>query len=167
MTYCTWIESPLGRILLTSDGESLTGLHFEDDKYFPRIGNDWLESPADPILARAAAEVREYFSGERNAFDLPMRPAGTLFQQRVWRALCGIACGSTVSYAQVAKAIGAPRSTRAVGAAIGRNPISILVPCHRVVGSDGALTGYAGGLDRKAALLALEARTAQASRRAA
>ena len=167
MTYWTWIESPLGRILLTSDGVSLTGLHFEGDKYFPRMAADWVESAREPVLARAADEVREYFSGARSAFDLPIRPAGTPFQQRVWRALCNIRHGDTVSYAQVASAIGAPRSTRAVGAAIGRNPISIMVPCHRVVGSNGALTGYAGGLDRKAALLALEGRAAAAMRRAA
>jgi methylated-DNA-[protein]-cysteine S-methyltransferase len=167
MTYWTWTESPLGRILLTSDGTSVTGLHFEGDKHFPRIGEAWAESPREPILARAASEVREYFACVRTNFDLPLAPAGTPFQQRVWRALCGIACGTTVSYAQVANGIGAPRSTRAVGAAIGRNPISIMVPCHRVVGSDGGLTGYAGGLDRKAALLALEARHAAAGRYAA
>ncbi|MCC7483470.1 MAG: methylated-DNA--[protein]-cysteine S-methyltransferase [Burkholderiales bacterium] len=156
MTLYTWIDSPLGRILLTMDGEKLTGLHFEREKYFPRLGEDWLESPHAPLLARAARQVREYFAGERDRFDLPLAPAGTPFQQRVWRALLGIGCGETATYGEIARRIGAPRSVRAVGAAIGRNPISIVVPCHRVVGSTGALTGYAGGLERKRALLARE-----------
>jgi methylated-DNA-[protein]-cysteine S-methyltransferase len=156
MTLYTWIDSPLGRILLTSDGEQLTGLHFEREKYFPRIGEDWLESSRAAVLARAARQIHEYFAGERDRFDLPLAPAGTPFQQRVWRALLQVPCGETATYGEIARRIGAPQSVRAVGAAIGRNPISIVVPCHRVVGSTGALTGYAGGLERKRALLARE-----------
>jgi methylated-DNA-[protein]-cysteine S-methyltransferase len=153
--YC-WIESPLGRMLLMSDGRGLTGLHFEREKYFPPIGQDWTESPATPVLAQAARQLGEYFAGERDRFDLPLAPSGTAFQQCVWRELLGIPCGTTVTYGDIARGIGAPKSVRAVGAAVGRNPISIVVPCHRVVGSDGALTGYAGGLERKRALLAHE-----------
>jgi methylated-DNA-[protein]-cysteine S-methyltransferase len=156
MTQFTWMDSPLGRILLTSDGARLTGLHFERDKYFPRIGADWQESPRAPVLVRAAREIGEYFAGERDRFDLPLAPQGTPFQQRVWEALLGIRCGETTTYGEIARRIGAPRSVRAVGAAVGRNPISIIVPCHRVVGSTGALTGYAGGLERKRALLERE-----------
>lgn len=156
MTLYTWIDSPLGRILLTADGEKLTGLHFEHDKYFPRLGEDWPESPRAQVLARAARQIREYFAGERDRFDLPLAPEGTPFQRRVWQALLGIGCGETTTYGEIARRIGAPQSVRAVGAAIGRNPISIIVPCHRVVGSTGALTGYAGGLERKRALLARE-----------
>jgi methylated-DNA-[protein]-cysteine S-methyltransferase len=153
--YC-WIESPLGRMLLMSDGSALTGLHFEREKYFPPLGKDWTEAPAAPVLARAARQVREYFAGARTRFDLPLAPSGTPFQQRVWRELLRIPCGTTVTYGDIARGIGAPNSVRAVGAAIGRNRISIVVPCHRVVGSDGTLTGYAGGLERKRALLAHE-----------
>jgi methylated-DNA-[protein]-cysteine S-methyltransferase len=156
MTLYTWIDSPLGRILITSDDEELTGLHFEREKYFPCIGSDWKESPRAPVLARAARQVHEYFAGERVRFDLPLRPAGTPFQQRVWQELLCVPCGETTTYGDVARRIGSPQSVRAVGAAIGRNPISIIVPCHRVVGSTGALTGYAGGLERKRALLARE-----------
>ena len=156
MTLYTWIDSPLGRILLTSDGEKLTGLHFEREKYFPRIVEDWLESPRALVLARAARQIHEYFAGERDRFDLPLAPAGTPFQQRVWQQLLHIRCGETTTYGEIARRIGSPQSGRAVGAAIGRNPISIVVPCHRVVGSTGALTGYAGGLERKRALLARE-----------
>jgi methylated-DNA-[protein]-cysteine S-methyltransferase len=156
MTRYTWIESPLGRILLTSDGEKLTGLHFEREKYFPRIGEDWQESPRAPVLASAARQIHEYFAGERDRFDLPIAPAGTPFQQRVWQELLHIRCGQTTTYGDIARRIGAPQGVRAVGAAIGRNPISIIVPCHRVVGSTGALTGYAGGLERKRALLERE-----------
>ena len=153
--YC-WTESLLGRMLVLADGGHLTGLHFEREKYFPPIAPGWSESPAAPLLARAVGQVREYFAGERDRFDLPLAPAGTPFQQRVWRELLRIPHGTTVTYSDIARRIGAPKSVRAVGAAIGRNPISIIVPCHRVVGSDGTLTGYAGGLDRKRALLAHE-----------
>jgi methylated-DNA-[protein]-cysteine S-methyltransferase len=156
MTLYTWIDSPLGRILLMSDGEKLTGLHFEREKYFPCVGPDWVESPHAAVLARAARQIREYLAGERDRFDLPLAFAGTPFQQRVWQELLRVPCGETATYGDIARRIGAPQSVRAVGAAIGRNPISIVVPCHRVVGSTGALTGYAGGLERKRALLARE-----------
>lgn len=110
------------------------------------------------MLRRAAAQLGEYFSGRRRDFDLPLAPVGTPFQRSAWRALAGIPFGETRTYAQQAQTLGRPTATRAVGAANGRNPISIVVPCHRVVGRDGRLTGYAGGVETKAWLLAHEAR---------
>jgi methylated-DNA-[protein]-cysteine S-methyltransferase len=111
----------------------------------------------DPLLAEAARQLRAYFARELKEFDLPLRPAGTDFQQRVWRQLLEIGYGETASYGEIARRVGHPDSSRAVGAANGRNPLAIVVPCHRVIGSDGSLTGYAGGLVQKRALLSLEA----------
>jgi methylated-DNA-[protein]-cysteine S-methyltransferase len=157
-TRYTILASPLGPLLLTSDGRSLTGLHTQSDKYRPQIGPDWIEDDAAAPFAQAKAQLREYFDGRRTEFDLPLNAQGTEFQMRVWRALCGIPCGETISYAELARRIGNPNASRAVGMANSRNPISIIVPCHRVIGADNSLTGYAGGLDRKRALLELEAR---------
>lgn len=112
--------------------------------------------PDHPILAAAAAQLAEYFAGARREFDLPLAPAATPFQRDVRRALLGIGWGETISYGELARRVGRPRAVRAVGAANGRNPLSIVVPCHRVVGADGSLTGYGGGLEIKARLLALE-----------
>lgn len=156
MTYYAHVDSPLGRILLVADGERLTGLHFEGDKYQPRIASDWLAGETLAVVQCAVREIAEYFAGRRKTFTVPIAAAGTPFQRRVWQALGTIRCGTTATYAEVAHSIGAPKAVRAVGAAIGRNPVSIMVPCHRVIGSNGSLTGYAGGLDKKRALLALE-----------
>lgn len=155
MTY-TLLPSPLGEILLTFDDTSLLGLYFVGQKDQPAIGADWVREGAHPLAARTAAHLARYFAGDAVAFDVPMRLRGTPFQVAVWEALCAIAHGDTVSYAELARRVGAPAAVRAVGAAVGRNPVSIFVPCHRVVGSDGSLTGYAGGLPRKTALLRLE-----------
>jgi methylated-DNA-[protein]-cysteine S-methyltransferase len=152
----THIDSPLGRILLASDQRALTGLYFVGQKYEAVPGSDWNEERDSPLFARAQTELAEYFAGKRTGFNLPLGPKGTPFQQHVWRTLRTIPCGTTVTYGALAESLGAPRSVRATAAAIGRNPISIFIPCHRVIGSDGSLTGYAGGLDRKRALLALE-----------
>lgn len=117
----------------------------------------WPLSRTHPVLRQAAEQLLQYFAGERREFDLPLDlRLGTAFQQSVWHNLLGIAAGTTRSYGAVAQAVGRPGAARAVGAAVGRNPISIIVPCHRVVGSTGALTGYAGGMERKVALLHLE-----------
>jgi len=150
------IPSPLGALCAVTDGHSLTELEFDRDV------RDSIDAPvaAARLLDRVAAQVAEYFAGERTAFDLPLAPRGTPFQQGVWRALLAIPYGRTASYGDVARAVGQPAAVRAVGAANGRNPIAIVVPCHRVIGADGTLTGYAGGLARKQALLALEARHA-------
>jgi len=161
MTYYARINGSLGPMLLLTDGERLTGLHFFGEKYQPEIAEDWIERPRHPLLKRAAREIAEYFTGRRRRFTVPLAGAGTPFQRRVWRALGKIPYGRTVSYGEVAHSIGARAAVRAVGAAIGRNPLAIIVPCHRVIGADGSLTGYAGGLDRKRALLTLEGVTSQ------
>jgi methylated-DNA-[protein]-cysteine S-methyltransferase len=148
--------SPLGEILLGFDDEALCGLHFVGQKYQPAIGECGARDDAHPVARRTAAWLERYFAGEAGAFDVPLRLDGTAFQRVVWRALLDIAHGQTASYGELARRIGRPAAVRAVGAAVGRNPVSIVVPCHRVVGSDGALTGYAGGLARKTALLGLE-----------
>jgi methylated-DNA-[protein]-cysteine S-methyltransferase len=156
-TFYTVFENPLGPLLLMSDGTSLTGLHTDNDKHRPAIRPDWVRDDNVPPFAQAIAQLRAYFDGELTEFDLPLAPQGTEFQMRVWRELCNIPFGETISYAELARRIGRPTASRAVGHSNARNPISIIVPCHRVIGADKSLTGYAGGLERKRMLLALEA----------
>ena len=151
----TTITTPLGKLLLARTARGLAGAWFEGQKHHPGP----LAAPRRPdddVLARAADQLHAYFAGERDAFELPLDLHGTPFQRAVWGALLAIPTGATSSYGAIAKALRAAAAVRAVGSAVGRNPLSIIVPCHRVLGSDGALTGYAGGLDRKRALLALE-----------
>jgi methylated-DNA-[protein]-cysteine S-methyltransferase len=164
-----FLSTPLGTMLLASDGEALTGAWFEGQRHEPAPSRSWARRRDLPILVRAGAEITEYFAGARTAFTVPLAPAGTAFQREVWGAIAAIAYGETVAYRDLASRIGRPSCVRAAGAATGRNPLSIIVPCHRVVGAGGALTGYAGGLERKRALLALErdASAAALSRRAA
>ena len=157
MEYYDYYDSPLGQILLVANDAALTGLHFAGEKYYPAIASEWLRQPDAKIILRARKQLDDYFAGTRKQFDLPVDPAGTAFQRGVWRALQKIPYGVTANYGAVAKRIGKPSASRAVGAANGRNPISIVIPCHRVIGTNGDLTGYAGGIDRKAALLRLEA----------
>lgn len=154
-----YYPSPIGRLLMNSDGSVVTGLHFDGEKHVPPMGGDWRLDPELPVFARLRAQLDEYFAGERHDFDVPIQPSGTAFQRRVWAVLCEIPYGATTSYGAMARRLGQPTATRAVGAANGRNPISILVPCHRAIGADGSLTGYAGGLERKQALLQLEGAT--------
>lgn len=155
------IASPVGELLAISDGESLSGLYLPVLPYTPVIPRG---AALDELAFAALTEqLAAYFAGERRAFDIAVAPVGTAFQRTVWRALAEIPYGETRSYGEIAARIGRPSAARAVGAANGRNPISILVPCHRVIGASGALTGYAGGLDRKRALLDLERRTASSS----
>jgi methylated-DNA-[protein]-cysteine S-methyltransferase len=149
-------SSPLGDLLLVADREHLTGLHFIDQKYLPTRDGDWYHQPTLPVLVETQRQLDEYFAGVRQRFELPLAPVGTPFQQRVWRALLDIPYGATTTYGEIAQRMDSPLASRAVGAANGRNPIGIVVPCHRVIGSQGQLTGYAGGLQRKQALLALE-----------
>ncbi len=153
----TYLDSPLGRMLVTADESSLTGLYFVGQKYEAVPRSDWTEDRSSALFAQVQVQLAEYFAGARTEFELPLAFEGTPFQQSVWRELSTIPCGTTVTYGALAESLGAPRSVRAAAAAVGRNPISIVVPCHRVIGHDGSLTGYAGGLDRKRALLALEA----------
>ena len=150
------MDSPLGEMLLVADGGALAGVYFSGQKYCPPITPAWREDSGAPALRAVRAQLGEYFAGARTTFDLPLAASGTPFQRAVWRAIATIPCGATATYTEVAARAGHPGSVRATGAATGRNPWSIVVPCHRVVGAKGALTGYAGGLDRKRALLALE-----------
>jgi methylated-DNA-[protein]-cysteine S-methyltransferase len=150
------VDSPIGHLLLQTDGISLTGLYMDVPSRPPRGINEWREDANAGPLPQAVRQLGEYFAGNRLDFDLPLRLQGTEFQQRVWRALTEIPYGATWSYGELAKRIGNPNASRAVGLANGRNPISILVPCHRVIGADGSLTGYGGGLERKQWLLAHE-----------
>lgn len=146
------VDSPLGPItLIVDDAGVLTALHFHDQRYRP--GEDARGERDDTVAPEAAAQLAEYFAGERTSFDVPLAPRGTPFQRRVWDALREIPYGATESYGRIAARIGAPTASRAVGAANGRNPLGIIVPCHRVVGASGALTGYAGGVERKRWLL--------------
>lgn len=155
----TTIASPLGPMLLAASPAGLAGIWFTDQRHLPpaeRI-RAWPPEPTHPALIAAAGQLGAYFGGKLTRFDLPLDlSAGTPFQQSVWQALRQIPAGSTLSYGDLARQIGQPAAVRAVGAAVGRNPLSIVVPCHRVLGAGGALTGYAGGLHRKTALLQLE-----------
>jgi methylated-DNA-[protein]-cysteine S-methyltransferase len=150
------VESPIGCLLLQTDGVSLTGLYMDVPGRPVQGMNDWQEDASAGPLPEAVRQLGEYFAGNRREFELPLRLQGTEFQRRVWRALTEIPYGETWSYGELAKHIGNPNASRAVGLANGRNPISILVPCHRVIGADGSLTGYGGGLQRKQWLLAHE-----------
>ena len=161
MEYTHSWQSPLGSILLSSNGEALTGLWFEGQKYFGDNLSREREERALPLFAQTEAWLKDYFSGKDPGAPPPLAPKGTPFQQAVWRLLLAIPRGRIVTYGhlarQLAERLGRPsRSAQAVGGAVGRNPISILIPCHRVVGSGGSLTGYAGGMDRKRWLLELE-----------
>jgi methylated-DNA-[protein]-cysteine S-methyltransferase len=151
----TYVDSPIGRLLLHSDGVALTGLYM-DVPGRPRGMEHWAEDGSAGPLRETARQLGEYFAGRRRDFDLPLRLHGTEFQQRVWDMLKEIPYGATWSYGELAKRLDNPNASRAVGLANGRNPISILVPCHRVIGADGSLTGYGGGLERKQWLLAHE-----------
>lgn len=149
------VDTPLGPLTLAATALGLAGAWFDGQKHHPGA----LDAPVDaahPQLRRAAQALAAYFADGRAPLNLPLDAEGTAFQRDVWRALCAIAPGSLSTYGEVARRVGRPTAVRAVGAAVGRNPVSIVVPCHRVVGQDGSLTGYAGGLARKQALLALE-----------
>ena len=156
MRYYDLYESPQGQMLLVADGEGLSGVYFDGQKYLPRVDPDWRRDARHAPLQQVKRELAEYFGGERKRFETALAPEGTPFQQAVWKAISAVGFGKTITYSELALHAGFPGSARAAGAATGRNPISIIVPCHRIVGSNGSLTGYAGGLDRKRALLALE-----------
>lgn len=156
-TVQTTFNSPLGPVIVAATDRGVAGVWFEGQRHLPDR-SAWRVDDRHPVLVRAVRQLGEYFAGRRTAFDLPLDlHGGTAFQQSVWQALLRIPRGTTTSYGALSSGIGKPAAVRAVGAAIGRNPIGVIVPCHRVIGSDGSLTGYAGGLDRKAALLELEA----------
>ncbi len=146
-----WMESPIGWLRLLAEGGALVGLFMEEHP--PAPASAATAGEGEPVLDAAARQLDAWFAGERRSFDLPLRPEGTPFQIAVWKALREIPYGETRSYRGIAAGLGQPKAARAVGAANGRNPIAIVVPCHRVIGASGALTGYAGGVERKRWLL--------------
>jgi methylated-DNA-[protein]-cysteine S-methyltransferase len=149
------MESPIGRLRLIASGDVLVGIWFEQGRDAARSGGAMVPGVA-PVIERTRGQLEEYFRGERTDFDLPLAPRGTDFQQRVWQRLRQIQYGTTTTYGALASELGNPNASRAVGLANGSNPIPIVIPCHRVIGANGALTGFGGGLPIKSALLALE-----------
>lgn len=156
-TYFRYLSSPIGKLLLTSDGEALTGLHMAGlaSDVAPRPEAAWKQD--DRVFVPVVEQLEAYFAGASVSFDLPMQTEGTSFQRRVWQELCQIPYGQTISYIELARRVGNPHASRAVGGANGRNPIAVIVPCHRVIAAGGGLGGYGGGLDRKRWLLEHEA----------
>ena len=152
--YYTELDSPIGTLLVTGDGEAITGLHMEQQATRPVMGDHWRRD--DQRFRETREQLIAYFEGKLKQFDLPLAGAGTGFQKTVWAALQEIPYGETQTYGQLASRIGNQKASRAVGLANGRNPIGIIVPCHRVIGANGSLTGYAGGIERKQWLLAHE-----------
>lgn len=156
------IDSPVGPLTIVATEGVLSGLFMDQQRHAPDPSRFGDREPG--CLPEVREQLRAYFDGELSSFTVPIAPRGTAFQQRVWAALCAIPYGQTTSYGELAALIGRPTASRAVGLANGRNPICIIIPCHRVLGADRALTGYGGGLDRKQALLTLESRAGEASR---
>jgi methylated-DNA-[protein]-cysteine S-methyltransferase len=156
MIYFTTMASPVDELLLVSDGASLTGLFMDECAHGPALASDWRRADDLAIFEATKEQLARYFEGQLSCFDLPLKPSGTEFQRKVWRELLKIPYGKTINYRQLAERIGNANAQRAVGLANGRNPIGIIVPCHRVIGANGSLTGYAGGMSRKQFLLSLE-----------
>ena len=156
-TYYTYFDTPVGPVLLISDGTGLTGLYMSEYKHGEQVREDWIADDTAAPFREAKRQLAAYFAGTLTEFDLPLVMSGSDFQKQVWEELRAIPFGTTISYGELARRIGNSNASRAVGLANGRNPISIIVPCHRVIGANGKLTGYGGGLPRKAALLAFEA----------
>ncbi|WP_341503551.1 methylated-DNA--[protein]-cysteine S-methyltransferase [Gallaecimonas sp. GXIMD4217] len=156
MNHCLEMKTPLGQLLLVANGSALTAAYFDGQMHHPGRSPAWHDGSKHWVLLEARRQLTEYFAGHRRDFELPLAPKGTDFQQQVWAGLRAIPFGHTYSYKALAEALGRPSAVRAVAAANGRNPLSVIVPCHRVLGASGKLTGYAGGLWRKEALLALE-----------
>ncbi|MBM9505069.1 methylated-DNA--[protein]-cysteine S-methyltransferase [Actinacidiphila acididurans] len=155
-TVHTVVDSPCAPLTLVARDGALAGLYMTDQRHRPAQETFGPRDDTLPVFAEATEQLAAYFAGERTDFDLGLAMAGTPFRQRVWAALCDIPYGETVTYGELAEAIGQPNASRAVGLANGRNPISIVVPCHRVIGSNGSMTGYGGGIERKRWLLAFE-----------
>jgi methylated-DNA-[protein]-cysteine S-methyltransferase len=151
----TTLDSPIGGLTVTASGGAIDGLFMDGQRHTPPATAGWVRE--DTAFTAVAAQLERYFAGEQTIFDVPLRPSGTAFQERVWAGLREIPYGETISYGELARRLGTPGASRAVGLANGRNPISIIIPCHRVIGADGSLTGYGGGLERKSWLLDHEA----------
>jgi len=156
MTCYSIIKSPIGNLMLVADGSELTGLYFVGCDHVPAATNNWTANTRHPVLQQTAKQLQEYFAGKRKKFSIAVRLAGTEFQRKIWREIALIPFGETVSYSDLAKRAGAPEAIRAAGTSTGRNPVSIVIPCHRVVGKNGGMGGFAGGLERKRRLLELE-----------
>lgn len=157
MKYAWLDETPVGRILVAGSEEGLHHVSFQDTHFSSEavvVGDEW--EPGERLLKEPIRQLKAYFCGQLKQFDVPLAPRGTAFQQQVWNALCRVGYGKTATYGDIARAIGNPNACRAVGLANGQNPIAIMIPCHRIIGSSGKLTGYGGGLDRKQTLLELE-----------
>ncbi len=161
MTYYSIIKTPLDDLMLVANTSELVGLYFVGCDHIPAASNRWTLNARHPVLQQTAEQLREYFAGKRKSFSLPLRLAGTDFQERVWREIACIPYGETISYSHLAKRAGVPQAIRAAGTSTGRNPIGVIIPCHRVVGKNGGMGGYAGGLERKRYLLELENPTAR------
>ena len=159
--HTTFVDSPVGPLFVAADDAGLRAIEFRENRHPVKDKDDWSEGD-NAVLRDARRQLGEYFAGTRNAFDLPLSPRGTDFQRNVWNTLASIPYGQTISYAQLAQRIGKPSAMRAVGAANGRNPLPIVLPCHRVIGADGSLTGFGGGLPTKQFLLQLEGALAPA-----
>jgi methylated-DNA-[protein]-cysteine S-methyltransferase len=156
MIYTCIIETPLGTMRAAAGEKALTGLWFTGQRYFPRRTEDWIEAPESPVFAALRSWLTGYFNGKKPGSNIPLAPWGTDFQQSVWKLLLKIPYGKTSTYGDLAGRLNRPMAAQAVGGAVGHNPISLLIPCHRVLGADGGLTGYAGGIEKKRALLELE-----------
>jgi methylated-DNA-[protein]-cysteine S-methyltransferase len=157
MTLYTYFQSPCGKMLLLSDVRVLTGLYFMDQKYAPVLDSRWRQDSTLDVFLKTQTQLLEYLAGTRQLFDVAYRfKCGTPFQQKIWNAILTIPYGKTLSYKSLAEHLELPKSVRAVATAVGRNPVLLIVPCHRIIGSNGSLVGYAGGLERKNELLALE-----------
>ncbi|SDY44872.1 methylated-DNA-[protein]-cysteine S-methyltransferase [Amycolatopsis xylanica] len=150
------LDSPIGKLTCVAQDGALAGLYMEQQRHLPKFETFGPEEPGNELFARVESQLKEYFAGQRREFDLPITFAGTEFQRRVWTELTEIPYGETISYGELAQRLGNPSASRAVGLANGKNPISVIVPCHRVVGSTGDLTGYGGGIERKRFLLDFE-----------
>ena len=158
-TYYTWMPSPVGKLLLVSDDDGLRELAFAEGRTIPVVDAAWVDltgTGGGDLLREPVRQLEAFFAGELRDFDFPLEPRGTEFQQRVWKLLREIPFGETISYGELARRAGNPAASRAVGLANGSNPIAIVVPCHRVIGSNGKLTGYGGGLDNKRWLIDFE-----------
>lgn len=149
-------ESPIGALTISTDGVAITGLHIQGDRYFTQVPKAWIREPSHPLLQQAKRELNDYFETGQHTFTVPLQPQGTLFQQHVWKAIQRIPSGNVTTYKSIAESIHKPHAVRAVGTAIGHNPICIIVPCHRVIASDGSLGGFVAGIERKRQLLRLE-----------
>lgn len=156
MNYYTVIPSPVDPLTLVTDGEVLTGVYMQSHNPSPLQTEEWIRKDEHVVLQWTKSQLSEFFAGARTEFDLPLGPNGTQFQKSVWAQLCEIPYGETISYGELARRIGNPNSSRAVGMANSKNPISIIVPCHRVIGANGKMVGFGGGIDRKEILLKLE-----------